>query len=66
MSDELTWRISSFTGTGTNCVAVAETDRLLAIRNSNHPDDGTIVVERSAFGALLGSIKLGEQDDLGL
>lgn len=66
MSSDLAWRISSFTGTGANCVAVAEAGPQLAIRNSNHPDDGTITVERSVFGALLDSIKLGEQDDLGL
>ena len=60
----LDWRISSFTSTGSNCVAVAETGGAIALRNSNHPDDGTIVISRPAFAALLRGVKAGELDDL--
>jgi hypothetical protein len=63
---ELNWRLSSFTGTGNNCVAVAETGAEIAVRNSNPPDAGTIAVDRRPFGALLDGIKAGEMDDHGL
>lgn len=60
----LTWRISTFSGTGADCVAVADAGTDVAIRNSNHPDDGTIFVSPDALGALLASVKAGEQGDL--
>jgi hypothetical protein len=62
--DALAWRISTFSGTGTDCVAVADTGIGIAIRNSNHPHDGTIVVPSSALRALLASVRAGEQDHL--
>lgn len=66
MTDDrtLTWRISTFSGTGADCVAVADTGTGIAVRNSNHPDNGTIIVSPDALGALLASVKAGEQDDL--
>lgn len=62
--DALVWRISSFSGTGSDCVAVADTGTGIAIRNSNHPHDGTIVVSAAALQELVASVKAGEQDDL--
>lgn len=61
---ELAWRLSSFTSTGTNCVAVADAGDGVALRNSKHPDEGTIVVARAAFATLVGGVKAGEYDDL--
>jgi hypothetical protein len=60
----LTWRISTFSGTGADCVEMADTGTGIAIRNSNHRADGTIIVSSAALGALLASVKAGEQGDL--
>lgn len=65
MTDDrvLAWRISTFSGTGADCVAVADTGTGVAIRNSNHPDDGTIIVSCDALGTLLASVKASEEGD---
>jgi hypothetical protein len=60
--DKLTWRISTFSGSGNDCVALADTGEGVAMRNSNHPDDGTIEVDRHALAVLLDEIK--QQGDL--
>jgi len=41
---------------------VADTGEGIALRNSNHPDDGTIEVTRSAFAGLLADIRSGALD----
>jgi hypothetical protein len=41
----LIWRTSSYSGSGGTCVAVARAaDGRVLVRNSNHPDDGTLAV----------------------
>lgn len=57
------WRISSFSGANTSCVAIATlTDGHVAMRNSNHPDDGTIYLAPDQIRTLITHIKTGELD----
>ena len=61
----LTWRKSSFTGpNGGTCVEIAETNTGVLVRNSNHPDAGTITFTRSELAAWINGCKAGEFDDL--
>jgi len=62
--DVLVWRLSTYTASGSSCVAVADAVSGVAVRNSIHPDEGTIVVPHPTFGALLAATKAGELDDL--
>jgi hypothetical protein len=58
------WRTSSFTDRG-NCVAVAlYDDGLVAVRNSNHPTEGTVMFATAAMHDWIAGIKAGEFDDL--
>lgn len=60
----LIWRTSSFTDRG-NCVAVARLDDgRVALRNSNHPEAGMLVLAPSALRAWIEGLKAGEFDDL--
>jgi hypothetical protein len=58
------WRKSTFSSLG-DCVALApvQGDRV-AVRNSKHPDRGTLLVTRAEMAAWLAGIKAGEFDDL--
>jgi hypothetical protein len=61
---DLDWRTSSFTDRG-NCVAVAELDDgRVALRNSNRPQSGTLLLSRPALHAWIAGLKAGEFDDL--
>lgn len=64
MSNELTWRISSFTGTGSNCVEIAAEPGRVHVRNSNHRDAGTLTVDRPTMAAWVASVGAGALDDL--
>jgi hypothetical protein len=57
------WRKSTFTNQG-NCVEVATTTHGVALRNSNHPDAGTLHFTRAEFVAWLQGCRAGEFDDL--
>lgn len=59
------WRISSFSGSNGSCVEVADLGGLVAVRNSNHPQRGTISLSLIAMSALVDAAKSGELDDLG-
>jgi hypothetical protein len=61
--DALNWRISTFSGSGADCVAVAPTGTDIAMRNSNHPADGLIRFPGGPFGVLLTAIREGQADD---
>ncbi|MGH3873260.1 MAG: DUF397 domain-containing protein [Pseudonocardiaceae bacterium] len=66
---QLQWRTSSFTDSGTSnggsCVEVAVLpDGRIAVRNSNHPDAGTVLFTRPEMDAWLKGVKSGEFDDL--
>jgi hypothetical protein len=59
------WRISSFSGNNGTCVQVAAlSDGHIAVRNSTHTDNGTILFTRAEMHAWLRSVKAGEFDDL--
>lgn len=65
-SPELTgapWRKSSYSGNNGTCVEVAVLpDGRVAVRNSNHPDAGTLLLGRDEMRAWLDGIKAGEFD----
>jgi hypothetical protein len=61
----LTWRMSSFTGSNGSCVEVAKLpDGSTLVRNSNHPDAGTLAFTRAEMAAFISGVKAGEFDDL--
>lgn len=62
----LAWRKSTFSGdNGGQCVEAAPLpDGHVAIRNSNHPRAGTVLVTRAELRAFLRGAKAGEFDDL--
>ncbi len=66
MNNEITgWRKSSYSGANGNCLEIAPTvDGLIAIRNSNRPDDGAILYTKAELSAFLAGAKDGEFDDL--
>jgi hypothetical protein len=63
MTDRV-WRKSSYSGQQGNCVEIAGDKELIAIRNSNHPDAGTILFDRAEMAAWIAGCKAGEFDDL--
>lgn len=59
------WRTSSFSGNNGTCVEVAALpDGHIAVRNSKHRDDGTILFTRAELNTWISSIKTSELDDL--
>jgi hypothetical protein len=59
------WRTSSFSGNNGTCVEVAALpDGHIAVRNSNRPDDATILFTHAELNTWISGIKAGEFDDL--
>ena len=59
------WRTSSFSGNNGTCVEVAALpDGHIAVRNSNHPDEGMVLFTRAEMSAWMNGVKAGEFDDL--
>jgi Domain of unknown function (DUF397) len=59
------WRTSSFSGNNGTCVEVAAlADGHIAVRNSNHPDQGIVLFTRAEMEAWIHGVKAGEFDDL--
>jgi hypothetical protein len=61
----LAWRKSTFSGGGNDCVEMADAGAEgVAVRNSNHPDAGTLYLDRHPLADLFAAVKLGQLDDL--
>lgn len=58
------WRKSTYSSSGGSCVEVAEDDDRIAVRNSNHPEAGTVFFTRAEMTAWISGCKAGEFDDL--
>jgi hypothetical protein len=56
------WRKSSYSTTNGSCVEVNHRGTTVALRNSVHPDRGTLVFERGAVAALVAASAAGELD----
>ncbi|APU20972.1 DUF397 domain-containing protein [Actinoalloteichus sp. GBA129-24] len=51
------WKKSSRSGAESSCVEVGQAPGIVGIRDTKNRDGGTLVVDRSTFGALLASIR---------
>ena len=61
----LLWRVSTFSGSGGSCVQVARsTDGDVLVRNSNHPEAGTLALSPAEMSSWVVSATAGELDDL--
>jgi hypothetical protein len=59
------WRTNSFSGNNGTCVEVAALpDSRIAVRNSNHPEDGLVLFTRAEIHAWISGVKAGEFDGL--
>ncbi|MGI8333975.1 DUF397 domain-containing protein [Actinomadura scrupuli] len=57
------WRKSSHSGADEgSCVEVARAERLVAVRDSKHPDRAVLAFDRDGWRALLTAIKTGAHD----
>jgi hypothetical protein len=57
------WRKSSFSTTNGSCVEVNDLGDTVALRNSNHPGRGTLVLTPTAIASLVAACAAGELDD---
>jgi Domain of unknown function (DUF397) len=60
----LQWRTSTYSSGTNSCVEVAKTDGGVLVRNSNHPDAGTILFTPAEMAAWVKGCAAGEFDDL--
>jgi hypothetical protein len=56
------WHKSSYSGSGNNCVEVAQARALSAVRDSKNPDGGHLIFGADAWQAFVADIKLGRYD----
>lgn len=61
---ERLWRKSRFSGQNGSCVEIAGTTGTTAVRNSNHPDAGTLAFPSGTMRAFVDACAAGEFDDL--
>ncbi|HVF14304.1 MAG TPA: DUF397 domain-containing protein [Acidimicrobiales bacterium] len=54
------FRVSSFTASGTSCVAVAMGDGLIGVRDSKNPDGPVLLFNDKEWRAFLNGVKAGE------
>ncbi|QVQ50861.1 DUF397 domain-containing protein [Spiractinospora alimapuensis] len=55
-----TWHKSSYSGSGNNCVEVAELPAGAAVRDSKHPDLGPLSFTTTEWSAFLHAARTGE------
>lgn len=63
-NENLTWRKSSFSDANGACVELAETASGILVRNSNSPEQGTIVFTRAEMAAWIAGCKASEFDEI--
>ena len=56
------WRKSSYSGSGNNCVEVAQAGGTSAVRDSKNPDGGHLTFGAEAWEAFLTDVKRGTYD----
>ena len=56
MTDQRTWRTSSHSGSGGNCVEIAWDASATAVRDSKNRAAGVLALPQSAFRTLVGHI----------
>jgi hypothetical protein len=59
-----TWRKSSFSSAGNDCVELADTGDAVLLRDSKHPEHGHFTLGRSELAALVAEAKTGALDHL--
>lgn len=64
MSYPTTWRKSSYSINGSNCIELADAGDAVVVRDSKHPDSGHLTLTRAELAAFIAGIKAGEFDDL--
>lgn len=61
--DKVTWRLSTRSGNNGSCVAVAFVkDNVIAVRNSNRPEQGYVVFSNAEWDAFIWGAKNCEFD----
>lgn len=63
MTTPLRWRKSSLSGSNGACVEVADTGTNVLVRNSNHPDRGTLTFTADAMAAFVDACATGHLDE---
>jgi hypothetical protein len=59
-----TWRTSSYTSGGNNCVEIATVGDNALLRDSKHPEAGYLTFPSSELAALVAAARAGELDYL--
>ena len=60
----LHWQKSSYSSGSGSCVEIARRPGGVLVRNSNHPDAGTLALSAAAMKAWVAGCQAGEFDDL--
>jgi hypothetical protein len=58
------WRKSTFSATGGSCVELADDGELVHVRNSNHPERGSVCLPGPAMADFVAACAAGDLDDL--
>jgi hypothetical protein len=58
------WRKSTYSATKGDCVEVAEDGELAQVRNSNHPERGSVCLPAPAMADFVAACATGDLDDL--
>lgn len=59
-----TWRKSTFSTSGNDCVELAQGDDAILLRDSKHPEQGHFTFTRAELAAFIAGAKAGEFDDM--
>lgn len=60
----MTWRKSSFSGSGGNCVEIAATPGTVHLRSSQHPDRSVLALPPAVVAEFVAACQAGEYDHL--